>query len=176
MSDNSDMRDAHHQACRADKIIDDRKIEADWKSVEKDLRGPHVKQVIVIRRDLGMRRGKEIAQGSHASMKWLADRIKMLPSWIDDNAPGWRQFDFRLNVEEEKWLLGGSFTKICLQVDTEAELLTIYKAAQEAKLTVSLIEDSGRTEFGGIPTKTCIAIGPNISDDIDKITKHLKLY
>ena len=33
------------------------------------------KQVIVIRRDLKMRRGKEIAQGAHASMLWLADRV-----------------------------------------------------------------------------------------------------
>ena len=33
------------------------------------------KQVIVIRRDLRMRRGKEIAQGAHASMAWLAERV-----------------------------------------------------------------------------------------------------
>ena len=34
------------------------------------------KQVIVMRRDLGMRRGKEIAQGAHASMIWLSRRIR----------------------------------------------------------------------------------------------------
>jgi PTH2 family peptidyl-tRNA hydrolase len=34
-----------------------------------------VKQVIVIRRDLRMRRGKEIAQGAHASMAWLTRRL-----------------------------------------------------------------------------------------------------
>jgi len=33
------------------------------------------KQVIVIRRDLKMRRGKEIAQGAHASTAWLAERV-----------------------------------------------------------------------------------------------------
>ena len=33
------------------------------------------KQVIVIRRDLRMRRGKEIAQGAHASMAWLRQRV-----------------------------------------------------------------------------------------------------
>lgn len=33
-------------------------------------------QVIVMRRDLGMRQGKEIAQGAHASMIWLALRIR----------------------------------------------------------------------------------------------------
>ncbi|MGZ3423232.1 MAG: peptidyl-tRNA hydrolase, partial [Polyangiales bacterium] len=34
-----------------------------------------VKQVIVVRRDLKMRRGKEIAQGSHASMAFLTERL-----------------------------------------------------------------------------------------------------
>jgi PTH2 family peptidyl-tRNA hydrolase len=35
--------------------------------------------------------------------------------------------------------------------------------------------DAGLTEFNGVPTKTCIAIGPNWSDEIDEITGHLKL-
>jgi peptidyl-tRNA hydrolase, PTH2 family len=34
------------------------------------------KQVIVIRRDLNMRRGKEIAQGSHASMDFIVERVR----------------------------------------------------------------------------------------------------
>ena len=33
------------------------------------------KQVIVIRRDLNMRRGKEIAQGAHGSCSWLAEKV-----------------------------------------------------------------------------------------------------
>ena len=41
-----------------------------------DVLGPEdVKQVIVIRRDLKMRRGKEIAQGAHASSSWLANLV-----------------------------------------------------------------------------------------------------
>jgi PTH2 family peptidyl-tRNA hydrolase len=35
-----------------------------------------VKQVLVIRKDLKMRRGKEIAQGAHASMAWLTNRLR----------------------------------------------------------------------------------------------------
>ena len=38
-----------------------------------------------------------------------------------------------------------------------------------------MIVDAGLTEFNGVPTKTCIAIGPANPDDIDEITKHLKL-
>ncbi|MFC1681606.1 peptidyl-tRNA hydrolase [Pseudomonadota bacterium] len=39
-----------------------------------------------------------------------------------------------------------------------------------------LIRDSGRTEFGGVPTLTACAIGPDDSDKIDAVTKDLKLY
>ncbi len=122
-----------------------------------------IKQVIIIRKDLKMRRGKEIAQGAHASMKWLADRIR-------------GQSDLRLNKDEEEWLLGGKFTKICLQVNSCEELMAIHDAAKEAGLTTSLIEDSGATEFNGVPTITSMAVGPNESEEIDKITGHLSLY
>ena len=71
------------------------------------------KQVIVMRRDLGMRRGKEIAQGSHASMMWLALRIRQ---------PGYTFTD-----AERRWL-DGSFTKVCVRVDSEEELLGVVKA------------------------------------------------
>lgn len=46
---------------------------------------------------------------------------------------------------------------------------------QKNNLNVSLVTDSGRTEFGGVPTKTCLAIGPNKIEEIDKITGHLPL-
>lgn len=36
------------------------------------------KQVIVIRRDLKMRRGKEIAQGSHASMAFMSHLLRAM--------------------------------------------------------------------------------------------------
>lgn len=38
-----------------------------------------------------------------------------------------------------------------------------------------MIEDNGLTEFHGVKTKTCIGIGPWVSEEIDKFTKHLKL-
>jgi PTH2 family peptidyl-tRNA hydrolase len=123
-----------------------------------------IKQVIVIRRDLKMRRGKEIAQGSHASIMWLSERL--------------RKHLYRnimLSREEMEWM-SGTFTKVTLQVESEEALLEVFFKAREAGLTVSLVTDSGKTEFDGVPTKTCIAIGPNKADDIDKITGHLKLY
>jgi PTH2 family peptidyl-tRNA hydrolase len=119
-----------------------------------------VKQVIVIRKDLKMRRGKEIAQGSHASIKWLAEKAVK---------------GSKFTVDEKAWL-EGSFTKICLQVNSEEELLDVYQRALAAGLTAKLITDAGRTEFDGVPTRTCIAIGPNKAQEIDKITGNLKLY
>jgi len=62
-----------------------------------------------------------------------------------------------------------------LYVWTEEELLEIYERARESGLTVELITDSGRTEFKE-PTRTCLGIGPDDPEKIDKITGHLKPY
>jgi PTH2 family peptidyl-tRNA hydrolase len=75
--------------------------------------------------------------------------------------------------EMEEWI-DGIFTKIVLGVDSLEELLIIKEDAEEAGLPVALIEDSGLTEFGGVKTITCIAIGPDDSEKIDRITKDLK--
>lgn len=125
------------------------------------------KQVIVMRTDLGMRKGKMIAQGAHASMAWLAKRVVE----HRDNQHSSSVSLFRV---EEEWIYG-AFTKICVRVDSEEELIAIYDNALEAGLTSHLITDNGLTEFNGIPTKTCCAIGPNSAQDIDQITGHLKL-
>ena len=118
------------------------------------------KQVIVMRRDLGMRRGKEIAQGAHASMIWLALSI--------------RQPGYTFTEAERRWL-DGAFTKVCVRVDSEEELLAVVQKAKEAGVLVQLCVDAGRTEFHGVPTPTCCAVGPDFPDRIDPITGHLRL-
>ena len=118
------------------------------------------KQVIVMRRDLGMRRGKEIAQGAHASMIWLTLRI--------------RQRGYTFTEAERQWLLG-SITKVCVRVDSEEELLGIVRRAHEAGVLAYLCVDAGRTEFHGVATPTCCAVGPDFPARIDPITGHLKL-
>lgn len=126
-----------------------------------------VKQVIVIRSDLKMRRGKEIAQGSHVSMSFLVQRIK-----DKKNGLIYEQ-DFS---EEERTWLDGSFTKICLKVNSEQELFEIHEKAKAAGLTSHLIIDNGTTEFKGVKTPTAVAIGPHESDKINLVTSHLALY
>ncbi len=125
------------------------------------------KQVIVIRKDLKMRRGKQISQGCHASMKAILDRGGI-------KHPDSNQLVIEMTPEMKEWLTG-IFTKICVSVDSEQELLDIYKQAQDADLVCSLIQDVGLTEFGGVPTYTAVAIGPAKNEDIDKITGELKL-
>ena len=119
-----------------------------------------IKQVIVIRKDLKMRRGKEIAQGAHASCAFLTKRIQ-------NNLP--------FSAVQRKWI-EGSFRKITLQVDSEFELLDLYKKAKELGLESHLIQDSGLTEFHGVLTFTCLALGPDFDTNIDVLTANLKLY
>lgn len=129
-----------------------------------------VKQVIVIRKDLGMRRGKEIAQGAHASMEWLRQRI------INPSTPcGAHGPEVIIAQHEQQWLEGDR-KKITLQVQTEAELRALADAATEAMVESWLITDLGATEFHGQPTVTALAIGPNLDERIDPLTRHLKLY
>ncbi len=123
------------------------------------------KQVIVIRKDLKMRRGKEIAQGSHASMAFITRRLR----------PHYSFWEFELTKAETEWL-NSSFAKVTVRVNSEEELLEVEKKAKEAELECHLITDSGRTEFDGVPTKTCLAIGPDYCDKIDEVTGHLELY
>lgn len=125
-----------------------------------------VKQTIIIRKDLKMRRGKEIAQGSHASIAFLTRRLK-------DNGKG--EFACKLTDAEQEWIDNG-FTKITLQVDNEKDLLEVYQNARAAGLEAHLIKDAGKTEFNGVPTITCCAIGPDLAEKIDPITKGLGLY
>jgi len=147
-----------------------------------------VKQVIVMRTKYpddkagvrGLRTGKLIAQGSHASLSFMTRRIQrhaqrgflsrcgsFLLSLFGCGQSIWTE-------EELEWMNGG-FAKICVYVETEAELLDIYHKAYDAWLEVHLITDSGHTEFGGVPTNTCLAIGPHQEEMIDPITRRLPL-
>lgn len=113
-----------------------------------------MKQIIVMRKDLKMPRGKEIAQGAHASMK--ATLLNMshpsVKEWLD-----------------------GKFTKIAVGVNSEEELLEVYNKARAAGLIAELVTDAGLTVFNGVATNTCIAVGPASHEDLQPITGELKL-
>ena len=122
------------------------------------------KQVIVIRKDLNMRKGKMVAQGAHASMAAILNLARR-----EGN-----DLIIPLDARIEPWLTG-RFTKICVSVNSEAELLAIHEKASASGLVASLIRDAGLTEFGGIPTHTAVAVGPDAAAKVDLITAHLPL-
>ena len=123
------------------------------------------KQVIVVRKDLNMRKGKIAAQAAHASMGAILSLCKQ-----DGN-----RLILEMDERTQPWLTG-RFKKICVYVNSEEELLSIYEQAKEAGLITSLIQDAGLTEFGGVKTYTSVAVGPDREDHIDKICGSLPLY
>jgi peptidyl-tRNA hydrolase, PTH2 family len=127
------------------------------------------KQVIVIRRDLKMRRGKEIAQGAHASTAWLSRRLHL--GLFGTPCLAGASF----TVAELAWLTG-SFRKVTCQVPGEAEILELKTAASSLGVEAHVITDAGLTEFGGVPTVTAIGIGPDWADLVDQVTGKLALY
>lgn len=132
-----------------------------------------IKQVLCIRTDLKMRKGKMIAQGAHASMKVLLDR-KISNQKPGKKYPGLLIID--LETEEiAEWIYGTVFKKIVCKIASEEELLGLADKAKEKDIPYSIIVDAGLTEFHGEKTLTCVAIGPDTSEKIDPITGHLIL-
>jgi PTH2 family peptidyl-tRNA hydrolase len=122
------------------------------------------KQVIVLRKDLNMRKGKMVAQGAHASMRAILNLARREGD----------QLIIPLDARNEPWLCG-RFKKICVSVNSERELLELHKQALDAHIITSLIQDAGLTEFGGVPTYTAVAIGPDLGEKVDQLTGHLAL-
>ena len=139
------------------------------------------KQIIVMRTDLKMRKGKMIAQGAHASMKVLLDamipdREKVAEFWGNTTDPANQTLDVEATFRgaAADWILG-LFTKVCVRVDSEEALDEVYANAVGAGLPCAMIVDAGKTEFNGVPTKTCCAIGPALPGELHPVTGHLKL-
>ncbi len=110
------------------------------------------KQVILVRQDLKMPKGKLAAQVAHASVEGL------LKSHKDDIT---------------KWRAEG-MKKIVLKVSDKKELFQYKLKAEKAGLESAIIQDAGLTVFEK-PTITCLVIGPDKEEKIDKITGKLKI-
>ena len=143
-----------------------------WHEVERKNMTDTIKQVIVMRNDLGMRKGKMVAQGAHAAMAFLLKDRKHT-RW--DTLRQSLVMPVPLTESQDDWIQN-AFTKICVQVDSEEALREIHAKALRANLEAHLIVDNGKTEFNGVPTATCCAIGPDLSSRIDPLTGHLKLF
>lgn len=110
------------------------------------------KQVIVVRTDLKMGKGKIAAQVAHASLcSFLKSSKKARKEWLNHGA-----------------------SKSVVKVRSKEELLDIYKKAKSKKLPVCIIKDAAKTQLKH-PDYTAVGIGPEENKKIDEITKKLKL-
>lgn len=141
-----------------------------------------IKQVIVVRKDLNMRKGKLAAQSAHASLKVFLDRMHRAPDKKieHDFTEEWQQnFDTSFTPAMLEWLDWREgkpgFTKIVVGCNSEEELFEVEKQAKEAGIIHALIKDNGVTEFHGVQTPTCICLGPDEADKIDVITGKFSL-
>ena len=137
------------------------------------------KQMLIVRRDLKMRKGKIAAQASHAAVEAVlkaivregrAQALRLTPEgWVYlEAAPG----------EESPltdWFRYG-MAKICVYVDSEEALLDLDRRARAAGVTTALIQDAGLTEFHGQPTFTALAFEPLKAERADALTGELPLY
>ncbi|MFH1095566.1 MAG: peptidyl-tRNA hydrolase Pth2 [Candidatus Micrarchaeota archaeon] len=114
-----------------------------------------LKQVILVRMDLGMGRGKMVAQGAHASLDAYLDAVRKTP----DVAKRWREMGMR---------------KVALKVKDEKELVSLFQEAKDDELPCSLITDAGHTQLAP-GSMTCAGIGPAKAEWLDKITGKLGL-
>lgn len=136
------------------------------------------KQVIVVRKDLNMRKGKLAAQAAHSAMMFLGKQFRdgtaVRIARHTTNLQDMHSFAISLSDDQVAWL-EGAFAKVVVSVEDELELLRVIDHARSEGLIVNHVIDSGRTEFHGVPTLTCCAIGPHDAERIDKVTGELKL-
>lgn len=122
-----------------------------------------VKQVIVVRKDLNMRKGKIAAQCAHAAMLFLLN---------GDESDHADTLHIPLSTDEAVWVRG-FFTKIVVSVDSEQKLRDLILRAKLLGIEAHAVVDNGKTEFNGVPTLTCAAFGPTENSRIDELTGHL---
>ena len=134
------------------------------------------KMIIVVRKDLNMRKGKIAAQACHGAvgviMKTLITQQLNDKCLIDENN--------RVNIPNcdsdiAKWF-NGDYRKICCYVNSEEELLKLCEKADELNIIYSLVRDNGLTEFHGETTTTCVVFEPLEDSKIDTITKGMPLF
>jgi len=113
-----------------------------------------IKQVIVVRTDLEMGKGKIAAQVGHACVMGAEHVRKSHPEWFNE------------------WWAGQE--KVVVKVSGIKELQEIKRHAIELDLPWSEVSDAGHTQLAP-GTTTCISIGPAPENLIDKVTGTLKL-
>ncbi|KSW11521.1 peptidyl-tRNA hydrolase [Pyrodictium occultum] len=121
--------------------------------------GQEYKQVIAVRTDIRMSRGKLAAQVAHAAV----EAVLLI---IDSGNPEWSRWLREWRIQGQK--------KVVVKVSSEQELLWVHQEARRLGLPASLVADAGRTELPP-GTRTAAAVGPAPSQLVDRVTGRLKL-
>lgn len=111
-----------------------------------------VKQAIIVRTDLKIGRGKLAVQVAHASLEaYKKANNKIIKRWEKEGCK-----------------------KVVLKVSSLDDISKLKEEADKIKIPYALIRDAGLTQLKK-GTITCLALGPDEEEKIDKITKKLKL-
>ena len=136
------------------------------------------KQMIVMRRDLKMRKGKIAAQSGHACLNAVLMALEK-EERLADLIPGGVGMTLRPTTKPQtplsRWFESGT-TKVCVYVDSLEALLELDEKAKELGILSALICDAGHTEFHGEPTYTCLALEPLDPETVAPLTGELPLY
>jgi PTH2 family peptidyl-tRNA hydrolase len=116
---------------------------------------------------INSRKGKIGSQIGHAVEKVFLDRMK----FINDESGDYYRIE-HIHDAAHEWIYG-VFKKLLVSAKDEAELNGAKKKVEGARVTHSVVNDNGLTEFYGVLTFTCMAMGPDEEDKIDPITKDL---
>ncbi len=110
------------------------------------------KQVILVRTDIVMSKGKMAAQVAHASTEATLKSD-------DQKVKAWRNKGMK---------------KVVLKVKGESELFKFKEFAKDVGVTSALIRDAGKTQLDP-GTITCLAIGPDEVKKVDSVSGELKM-
>jgi len=123
---------------------------------------PEIKQVILVRKDLKLRRAAFAAMVAKASFGFLLE---------NNDADRDDELKVSLTGSESQWLFGNS-KRIVLNVDSEDALRRIANRAElEGISTYSLTKQSSEMS----DELMCLTLGPDEESIIDQLTSNLKL-
>jgi peptidyl-tRNA hydrolase, PTH2 family len=111
-----------------------------------------VKQVIVVNQELHLPKGKlaaQVAHGAVAAFLYAAPAYQQ--AWLEEGMP-----------------------KVVVAISSTAALLELEQRAVQAGIAHCLIEDAGRTVVPA-GTVTCLGLGPAPDEQIDQLTRELRL-
>ena len=146
-----------------------------------------MKQIIIVRKDLNMSKGKMAAQVAHASMAFLTNAIKNCSN-ISRFDPLYYDCGFFIPKELYEGWICGSFTKVILEAKNKYQLEKVYTIANELGLLEDIdyfpIKDNCYTELepeevdknGVGRTLTCVGFVPLKDETANKISKKYQLY